>query len=93
MKAVWNNKTIAESDDTIVVEGNHYFPKDSVDFEYLKSSSEQYTCPWKGEAKYYNVDVDDVISDGGAWEYPEPKEGAEMVKDRIAFWRGVEVGE
>jgi len=93
MKAVWNGKVVAESDDTIVVEGNHYFPKDSVNMEYLKPSSEQYTCPWKGEAKYHNVDVDGVVSDGAAWEYPEPKEGAEMVKNRIAFWRGVEVTE
>jgi uncharacterized protein (DUF427 family) len=93
MKAIFNGKTIAESDKTVVVEGNHYFPPESVNREYLKPSDEQYTCPWKGEAKYYNVDVDGRVSAGGAWEYPEPKEAARQIKKHIAFWRGVEVVE
>lgn len=93
MKAVWNGEVIAESDDTVIVEGNHYFPRESVNMEYLKPSSEQYTCPWKGETKYYNVDVGGKVSVGGAWGYPEPKEAAQMIKGRIAFWRGVEVTE
>ena len=91
MKAIWNDKVIAESGDTVVLEGNHYFPKESVNMEYLKPSSEQYTCPWKGEAKYYNVEVDGEVSEAGAWEYPEPKKAAMEIKDHIAFWRGVEV--
>ena len=93
MKAVWNGKTIAESDATVVVEGNHYFPRDSVKSEYLKPSNEQYTCPWKGETTYYNVEVDGEVSEAGAWEYKEPKEAAKKIKDHIAFWRGVEVSE
>jgi len=94
MKAIWNEKTIAESDDTVVVENNHYFPKDSVNFDYLKENkTETYTCPWKGEAKYYDVVVDGETSGAAAWEYPEPKKEAMMIKDRIAFWKGVEITE
>ena len=93
MKAIWNDKVIAESSDTVVLEGNHYFPKDSVNMEFLMPSSEQYTCPWKGEAKYYNIEVNSEVIEAGAWEYPEPKEAAMEIKERVAFWRGVEVSE
>ena len=93
MKAVWNGKVIAESDETVIVEGNHYFPRESVKLEYLTPSDEQYTCPWKGECKYYNVDVDGVVSEASAFEYPEPKEAAKEIKDHIAFWKGVTVSE
>lgn len=93
MKAVWKNKTIAESDKTVVVEGNHYFPMESVNKELLKKSSTHTTCPWKGEASYYNVEVDDEKLDDGAWYYPEPSEAAKKIKDHVAFWNGVEVSE
>ena len=91
MKAVWNGAIIAESDDTIVVEGNHYFPPESVNKEYLSSSSTNTTCPWKGVASYYNVVVDDTVNKDAAWYYPEPKPAAKEIAGRIAFWRGVEI--
>jgi len=91
MKAIWNGKVIAESDKTIVVEGNHYFPPDSVNKKYLKPSDMQTTCPWKGEASYYAVLADSKKSEYGAWYYPEPKEAAKKIKNYIAFWQGVEV--
>jgi uncharacterized protein (DUF427 family) len=91
MKAVWNGAIIAESDDTIVVEGNHYFPADSVKKEYLSSSSTNTTCPWKGVASYHNVVVDGNINKDAAWYYPDPKPAAKEIAGRIAFWRGVEV--
>jgi len=91
MKAVWNDTVIAESDNTIVVEGNHYFPPDSVNREHLKDNDMHTTCPWKGEASYYNVVVGDNINEGGAWYYPDPKPEAKNIKDYVAFWRGVKV--
>lgn len=91
MKAVWNGQTIAESDDTIVIEGNHYFPADSIRQEYLKPSSTRTTCPWKGEASYYSLVVNGEKNEDAAWYYPEPSEIASEIKNRIAFWRGVEV--
>jgi uncharacterized protein (DUF427 family) len=91
MKATWNNTTIAESDKTVVVEGNHYFPPDSVDKQYFKESSTHSTCPWKGEASYYNVVVAGQVNKDAAWYYPEPKPAAAEIKDHVAFWRGVEV--
>lgn len=92
-KAVWNNQIIAESDDTVVVEGNHYFPYESVNQSYLKTSELHSTCPWKGEASYYSLDVDGRVNQDAAWYYPSPKEAAKQIKGRIAFWRGVEVTE
>jgi len=92
MKAQWNGVTIAESDDTIVVEGNHYFPADSVRPEFLNSSSTQTTCPWKGQASYYTLEVDGQVNEAAAWYYPEPKAEAERIRGRVAFWKGVEVG-
>ena len=93
MKAAWNNRTIAESDETVVVEGNHYFPPDSVNKEYLQPSATHTHCPWKGDASYYNLIVDGETNKDAAWYYPQPKEAAAEIKDRIAFWRGVKVEE
>jgi uncharacterized protein (DUF427 family) len=91
MKAIWNNEVIANSDVTVVVEGNHYFPSDSVRQEYLQPSNTHTTCPWKGEASYYNVVVNGETNKDAAWYYPEPKDAAAEIKNRIAFWRGVKV--
>ncbi len=89
MKAIWNNHVIAESSDTIVVEGNHYFPEDAVNKEYLKSSDTHSVCPWKGKASYYSIEVDGKVNEDAAWYYPEPKEAAKQIKSRVAFWRGI----
>ena len=91
MKATWNNAVIAESSETVVVEGNHYFPADAVKIEYLKPSSKHTYCPWKGEASYYNVVVNGETNKDAAWYYPKPKEAAAEIKNRIAFWQGVKV--
>ena len=92
MKAVWKNVVIAESDDTVVVEGNHYFPKAALMQEYVRSSEHRSHCPWKGEASYYDVVVDGNVNANAAWFYPQPKKAAENIKDRVAFWHGVAVG-
>jgi len=91
MKATWNGAVLAESDKTIVIEGNHYFPKDTINREYFQASSTHTTCPWKGEASYYDVVVDGQMNKDAAWYYPETKPAASEVKDRVAFWRGVKV--
>ena len=91
MKAIWQDTVLAESDDTVVVEGNHYFPDDSINRAYFQESSNHTTCPWKGEASYYDVVVDGNVNSGAAWYYPEPKEAAENIKGRVAFWKGVRV--
>jgi uncharacterized protein (DUF427 family) len=91
MKATWNGVTIAESDKTIVIEGNHYFPPDSVQNEYLQPSSTHTTCPWKGLASYYNLVVDGETNKDAAWYYPEPKPAANQIKGYLAFWRGVKL--
>jgi len=93
MKAIWNNKVIAESDDTVVVEGNHYFPANALAKEYFKPSETHSICPWKGTASYYNVDVEGKKNPDAAWYYPEPKDAAKQIKNRVAFWKGVEVVE
>jgi len=90
-KATWKDVVIAESDETIVIEGNHYFPPDSVNTEYLQASGTTTVCPWKGTASYHSVTVDGRTKADAAWYYPEPKEAAAEIKDYIAFWRGVEV--
>ncbi|WP_028280946.1 DUF427 domain-containing protein [Arthrobacter sp. H5] len=90
-KAVWNNKVIAESDHTEMVEGNHYFPKDSVKSEYLRESDVHSTCPWKGDASYYSLEVDGETNPDSAWYYPQPKEAAANIKDHVAFVNGVTV--
>jgi uncharacterized protein (DUF427 family) len=91
MKATWNGVTLAESDDTVVVEGNHYFPPASISTEYFRDSDAHTTCPWKGEASYKTVVVDGEENADAAWYYPEPKAAAAEIKDRFAFWHGVEV--
>ena len=91
MKASWNGHVIAESDDTVVVEGNHYFPASSLNREYVLESNHRSTCPWKGQARYYSLLVDGDLNPDAVWYYPEPREGAEMVRDRVAFWKGVQV--
>ncbi|HKG22329.1 MAG TPA: DUF427 domain-containing protein [Blastocatellia bacterium] len=91
MKATWHDAVIAESDDTVVVEGNHYFPSESINKEYFRESSTHSTCPWKGEASYYDLIVGGEVNKDAAWYYPTPKEAAKEVKDRVAFWRGVKV--
>ncbi len=89
--ATWNGAVIAQSDETIIVEGNHYFPPESVDPALLKSSSQHTRCPWKGKADYYDVVVDGNVSKGAAWFYPSPKPAASDIKNYVAFWRGVRV--
>ena len=89
--ARWNGAVIAESDDTVVVEGNHYFPRSSVRAERLQESDTHTVCPWKGTASYYSIEVDGQINHDAAWYYPETKEAAREIADRIAFWKGVEV--
>jgi uncharacterized protein (DUF427 family) len=91
MKAVWRDAVLAESDDTIVVEGNHYFPPGSVNRDYFQDSATHTTCPWKGQASYYNVVVGGDVNKDAAWYYPDPKEAASQIKDHVAFWKGVKV--
>lgn len=91
MKAIWNDQVLAESDNTIVIEGNHYFPPDSVKWEFFENSDTHTVCPWKGKASYHNVVVDGAINPDAAWYYPQPKEAAKSIKDFLAFWKGVEV--
>jgi uncharacterized protein (DUF427 family) len=91
MKANWHNTVLAESDHTVVVEGNHYFPADAISEQYFQKSSTHTTCPWKGEASYYDLVVDGNVNKDAAWYYPDPKPAAAEIKDRIAFWRGVKV--
>jgi uncharacterized protein (DUF427 family) len=90
-RAIWGGKVIAESNDTVDVEGNQYFPPDSVIKNVLKSSTHTSICPWKGTAHYYHVEVDGMKNENAAWYYPEPKPAASEIKGRIAFWKGVRV--
>ncbi|MCW8876211.1 MAG: DUF427 domain-containing protein [Kangiellaceae bacterium] len=91
MKAVWKNTIIAESDDTVVVESNHYFPRESIKQDFFKSSSTTTHCPWKGDASYFNVVVNGEINPDAAWYYSVPKDAAKQIKDRVAFWKGIKV--
>jgi uncharacterized protein (DUF427 family) len=91
MKAVWQDTVLAESGDTIVVEGNHYFPPGSIKKEYFQPSNTHTTCPWKGVASYYAVVVGGQVNKDAAWYYPEPKEAAKQIKNYVAFWKGVQV--
>ena len=93
MKATWNGALIAQSDDTVLVEGNHYFPESSLDRRYVTFSNHRTTCAWKGQAQYYSLLVDGELNADAVWYYPEPKPEAEMVKGRVAFWKGVKVEE
>lgn len=90
-KAVWNGAVLAESDKFQIVENNYYFPADSIQTEYLKPSDTHTTCPWKGLASYYNVEVNGAKNPDAAWYYPEPKSRAQNIKGYVAFWRGVKV--
>ncbi len=91
MKAIWKGTTLAESDDTVVVEGNHYFPPRALKKEHFRESATRTTCGWKGEASYYDVVVDGEVNKDAAWHYPEPKEAARSIQGRVAFWKGVDV--
>ncbi len=91
MKATWHGVTLAESNETEVVEGNHYFPADSLDRSHFAESETRSHCPWKGEASYYDLTVDGNVNKDAAWYYPHPKSAAANIKDRVAFWKGVTV--
>ncbi|MFC5439353.1 DUF427 domain-containing protein [Rhodanobacter ginsenosidimutans] len=91
MKAIWNDTVLADSDDTVVVEGNHYFPAASLREEYFRESDHHSVCPWKGTASYYDVVVGDAVNAQAAWYYPQPKEAAAQIAGRVAFWKGVRV--
>ncbi len=91
MRATWNGAVLAESDDTVVVEGNHYFPEEAINREHFRPSETHTHCPWKGEASYYDVVVGGEVNRDAAWYYPEPKQAAGEIRGRVAFWRGVRV--
>jgi uncharacterized protein (DUF427 family) len=93
MRAIWNDAEIANSADTVVVEGNHYFPLESVKSDCLRESDTHTTCPWKGVASYYDVVVGASVNKDAAWYYPNPKTAAQAIAGRVAFWRGVKVSE
>jgi uncharacterized protein (DUF427 family) len=93
MKALWKDQVVAESDDTVVVEGNHYFPESSLSKDFFSPSETRTFCPWKGEASYYSLIVGGDESTDAAWYYAEPKDAAAEIKDRVAFWRGVAIVE
>ena len=92
VEARWNETVVAHSDDTVVVEGNHYFPADAVDPIRLRPSDTTSICPWKGTAHYYSLVVDGAVNRDAAWYYPDPKPAAGEIRGRIAFWKGVQVG-
>ena len=93
MKAIWNNQVIAESDETVLIEGNHYFPSDSIDKAYFIDSETHTVCNWKGTANYYTLQVNGEKNEDAAWYYPEVSELAKSIKGKIAFWKGVEITE
>ena len=93
MKAIWNGEIVAESDDTVVVEGNHYFPASTLREGAFQPSDLTTVCPWKGEASYYDLEVNGQRNESAAWTYPDPKPAAAEIEGRVAFWRGVEVTE
>ncbi|MEM6292401.1 MAG: DUF427 domain-containing protein [Myxococcota bacterium] len=90
-KAIWNGRVLAESDDTVVVEGNHYFPPESLDKSLFRDSEKTTVCGWKGTANYFTVEVDGAVNEDAAWVYRSPKQAAAQIKDHVAFWRGVTV--
>lgn len=90
-QAIWNGAVIAESNETVYLEGNHYFPREAVKHEYLRESDEHTVCFWKGVASYYDIEVNGDVNPGGAWYYPDPSDAALQIKDHIAFWRGVKI--
>ena len=90
-KAIWNGTVIAESDDVRQVEGNHYFPPESIRKEFFTESDTKSVCPWKGTASYYHIEVDGALNKDSAWYYPDPSEAAMNIKDHLSFWRGIEI--
>jgi uncharacterized protein (DUF427 family) len=90
-QAKWQGALLADSNDTIVIEGNHYFPPDSVNRQYFQDSNTNTTCSWKGEASYYTIKVGDQVNPNAAWYYPHPKEAAKEIRDYVAFWNGVDI--
>ena len=93
MKAIWNGKTVAESDETVAVEGNHYFPADTINEEYFEKTDTNTACPWKGTASYYTLNVDGEKNVDAAWYYPKALEQAKNIENHVAFWKGVDVTE
>ncbi len=93
MKAIWNNKVIAESNDTVVIENNHYFPPETINKDFFKESDTHTHCPWKGEASYYSIDVDGKVNADAAWYYPKTSHLAKPIEGYIAFWKGVQIEE
>jgi uncharacterized protein (DUF427 family) len=91
MKAIFNKTVIAQSDKTVVVEGNNYFPLESINMDYFTETTHHSTCPWKGKASYYTVKVNDEISENAAWFYKDPKDAAKEIKNYVAFWKNVSV--
>lgn len=91
MKAIWNGKVLAESDGTVNVEGNEYFPPNTINKEFFKESDHSSVCPWKGTASYYNIEVDGKVNKDAAWYYPKTSAMAEKIRNYIAFWKGVEI--
>ncbi|MBX9886778.1 MAG: DUF427 domain-containing protein [Flavobacteriaceae bacterium] len=91
MKAIFNKTVVAQSDNTIVIEGNHYFPIESIHSDYFTKTTHHTTCPWKGEASYYTLKVKDEISENAAWSYNDPKDSAKEIKNYVAFWKNVSV--
>ena len=91
MQAIWNGAVIASSDDIVTVDGNAYFPQEALDPTCIQPSDHRSVCGWKGEAHYYNVVVEGAVNPNAAWFYPEPKEAAQQIKGRVAFWKGVKV--
>ena len=93
MKAIWKGKTLAESDETKIVENNHYFPQESIKKEFFNSSAHETRCPWKGVASYYHIKVGDQINENAAWYYPQASHAAKPIENYVAFWKGVNVTE
>jgi uncharacterized protein (DUF427 family) len=93
VRAIWNGTVLADSDVTVVVEGNHYFPRESLNEQYFHTSDLTSRCPWKGKANYLTVEVDGQVNRDAAWYYPDPSRAARKIKDRVAFWHGVKVEE
>lgn len=91
MKAIWKDTIIAESDDTVLVEGNHYFPESALKREFVVFSNHKTSCPWKGQASYYSLKINGELNPDAVWYYPEPKPEAAHVKGRVAFWKGVKI--
>ena len=91
MKAIWNSTVVAESNDTVVIENNHYFPADSLRKEYFEDSIAHTTCPWKGQASYYSLRVNGELNKDAAWYYATPKEAAQQIQGHVAFWKGVQI--